>query len=297
MPREAEIIEGGWRLEPQCPAKAASDAPPVMSIITFCRNAGKTLQRAIDSVQAQTFPNREYIVVDGASTDDTMEILRRNSMRIDYWRSEPDQCASDGQNKGMQLARGDYFFFVNADDWIGPSFAADAVDTLRRSGCDFAFGDVALVENGEIINVVRGSPSYARTLKYYHSIPTISAVYTRRFLEVCGPIDLRYTTASDYEWFMRAHARGLRGAYDARLKAYQETGGRSRPARFLDGWRIERSGQGPDIQRLYGVGYVQSTVMLHLHTARYIALCALKGLLPTRALRALRQIRLAAKGY
>ncbi len=102
-------------------------APFRVSIITVVRNEPAALASTIDSVRAQSYPSIEFVVVDGASTDGTCDVLRRNVTRIDKWLSEPDRGIYDAMNKAKALATGDFAMFVNAGD----RFAAD--DVIERT--------------------------------------------------------------------------------------------------------------------------------------------------------------------
>lgn len=123
-------------------------APHVLSIITVVRNAPSELAETIESVRRQTYPAIEYIVVDGASTDSTADVLRRNLPRIDKWISEPDHGIYDAMNKGKALASGAFAMFVNAGD----TFVDDDVIVRMMShvrGTDVLyFGKVRLVASG-----------------------------------------------------------------------------------------------------------------------------------------------------
>src|SRR6478672_11457802 len=92
------------------------DAPHLVSIVTVVRNASRQLADTIESVRRQTYPSVEYIVVDGASTDSTADVLRRNLPKIDKWISEPDSGIYDAMNKGKAMASGAFAMFVNAGD-------------------------------------------------------------------------------------------------------------------------------------------------------------------------------------
>lgn len=123
-------------------------APHVLSIITVVRNASTELAETIESVRRQTYPAVEYIVVDGASTDGTVDVLRRNLPRIDKWISEPDNGIYDAMNKGKAMASGAFAMFVNAGD----TFVDNDVITRMMShvrGTDVLyFGKVRLVASG-----------------------------------------------------------------------------------------------------------------------------------------------------
>ena len=87
-----------------------------VSIITISYNAEKTLEQTIKSVINQTYKNIEYIIIDGGSTDNTLNIINNNEAKITKWISEPDKGLYDAMNKGAELAQGDYLIFMNAGD-------------------------------------------------------------------------------------------------------------------------------------------------------------------------------------
>jgi cellulose synthase/poly-beta-1,6-N-acetylglucosamine synthase-like glycosyltransferase len=97
---------------------AAAQPRGLLTIITVAFNSATTLERTIDSVGRQTYPNIEYIVVDGGSTDGTLDLLRQRDRDIDLWLSEPDGGISDAFNKGIALGRGEFIALLNSDDWI-----------------------------------------------------------------------------------------------------------------------------------------------------------------------------------
>src|SRR5262245_28679248 len=92
----------------------AASAAPLVSIVTVSLNAATTIERTIESVQAQTFPSIEHIFIDGASTDGTLDLIRRLARRQDYWLSESDNGISDAFNKGVASARGRFVQILNA---------------------------------------------------------------------------------------------------------------------------------------------------------------------------------------
>lgn len=95
----------------------------LVSIIIVTYNAGKTLQSALDSVFQQTYPYIEIIIIDGLSTDDTVEIIKRNEKKISFWISEQDRGVYDAMNKSLKYANGDRIFFLGADDILLPDFS------------------------------------------------------------------------------------------------------------------------------------------------------------------------------
>lgn len=99
---------------------------PIFSIITITYNASEWLERTVVSVLSQSYPNIEYIIIDGASTDGTVDIIKQYASGVSYWVSEPDRGLYDAMNKGLRQATGDYVWFVNAGDTVCTS------DTVQR---------------------------------------------------------------------------------------------------------------------------------------------------------------------
>ena len=106
--------EGGLRIKLEF--KQSLPNRPLITIITVVFNGEKYLQETINSIKNQTYNNYEFVVIDGGSTDKTMEIIKKNSNTIDYWVSEEDEGLYDAFNKGLSLARGDYIGIINSDD-------------------------------------------------------------------------------------------------------------------------------------------------------------------------------------
>ena len=92
---------------------------PLITIIIAVFNGAKTLQQCIDSVAQQSYPNKELIIIDGGSKDGTLDLLKANSEKIDYWVSETDNGIYNAWNKGLAQANGDWICFLGADDFFG----------------------------------------------------------------------------------------------------------------------------------------------------------------------------------
>jgi glycosyltransferase involved in cell wall biosynthesis len=195
--------------------EALGGAPrPRVTLITVTFKARRTLERTIDSIQGQTFADLEHVVVDGGSDDDTVELLRAKLRPHDYWISDPDLGISDAFNKGVALAAGDLIQFVNADDWLSPRQVEIAVGGLDSTGTDFVFGDVIFHRGGQPEFRYVGEPDYVRSIR--RRMPALNHATTlarRDAFERVGLFDLRYRCAMDYDWFLRLHLAGGRGAY------------------------------------------------------------------------------------
>ena len=94
---------------------------PLVSIITVVYNGERYLQQTINSVSNQTYKPIEYLIIDGASTDRTLDIIQDNETKITKWISEPDQGLYDAMNKGIKIAKGDLIGMINSDDWFEPN--------------------------------------------------------------------------------------------------------------------------------------------------------------------------------
>jgi hypothetical protein len=201
---------------------------PLISAITVTLNAGRTLERTIDSVQRQTYLAVEHIIVDGGSMDETLDIIRARVRPGDRWISEKDRGISDAFNKGIALARGEYVQIINADDWLSPDQLAYAVEVLTQTGADFAFGDCICYENGKPAFRYCGDPNYGSSItKRMPPMNHPSMLVRRRAYHRFGCYSLEYGNAMDYDWLARAHSCGARGAYDPRIVAHMSIEGRS----------------------------------------------------------------------
>lgn len=100
---------------------------PLVSVVTVVRDGERTLRRAMESVLGQDYAPLEYIVIDGGSTDGTLDVIREHADRLAFWSSEPDAGIADAFNKGIRRARGEWIGLINADDWLEPGAVAAVV--------------------------------------------------------------------------------------------------------------------------------------------------------------------------
>lgn len=179
---------------------------PKFTVITVCYNAEATLEDTIQSVISQTYHHVEYIIVDGASKDRTMDIVNRYRERISVVVSEPDKGLYDAMNKGIRLATGDYLCFLNAGD----SFHED--DTLQQMvhsihGTllpDVLYGETELVDHeGHFLRMRRLQAPEHLTWKSFRQGMLVchQAFFARRDLVM--PYDLRYRFSADFDWCIK----------------------------------------------------------------------------------------------
>lgn len=176
------------------------------SIITICYNAEATLEKTIQSVLAQTYPNIEYIVVDGASKDGTLAIINRYKERISKVVSEPDKGLYDAMNKGIGLATGNYLCFLNAGDCFhSTTTLQDAVNSISSELLpDVIYGETALVDaDGAFLRMRRlEAPEFLSWQSFKQGMLVChQAFWVNRAL--AEPYDLSYRFSSDFDWCIR----------------------------------------------------------------------------------------------
>jgi len=219
-------------------------AHPLVTIFTAVKNRKDTLPQTIMSVLSQSYPNIEYIVVDGASTDGTLEVIKQFDDKIDLWISEPDCGTSDAFNKAISMAQGDFIFWLSSDDWIAPDFIKTAVETFLSSGADFIFGNMVMYKNGDPVAIYKGEKNYVKSLMSGYprfNFPTM--VVKKECFQKVGLIDMTYGYVADYEWVLRLHLNGEKGSYSSSLVVHRrvEGVGESHPVRsVLEHLRLSR---------------------------------------------------------
>jgi len=181
-----------------------------ISIITAAYNSGATLRDTMESVLRQTYTDYEYIVVDGASTDDTAELVRSYEPRFGgrmRFLCEPDKGVYDAMNKGIALAQGDVIGLLNSDDFYTSDEVLERVaDAFRDGGTDAVYGDVHYVDPCDLSRCVRyySSAPFRRSWMRLGFMPAHPSFYCRRDIYQCfGVFDTSYKVAADFEQLLR----------------------------------------------------------------------------------------------
>lgn len=178
-----------------------------VSIITVTYNSASTLQDTIDSVKSQDYNDLEYIIVDGHSTDGTLELIRKNQSAISKWVSEPDSGLYDAMNKGIQMATGDIVGIINSDDFYHrPDSISKVVAGFEGSQTECVFADIRFVKQDDL----------EKTVRYYSSkrfnvgefawgyMPAHPTFFTfRKNYEKFGYYKTDYKIAADFELLVR----------------------------------------------------------------------------------------------
>lgn len=241
------------------PTGHSSRARPLLSVVTPAYNSARFLRGCIESVLAQTYPNVEHVVQDGASIDGSVEILKSYGERV-AWESKPDAGQADGLDRAIKRSKGDYLLVLNADDELLPHAAEWAINQLDRfPGAAVVYGDVILIDEvGREIGEFHGAKyDFLEVLCVESVIPAQAAFIRRSALERVGlGTDPSLDTCPDFEMFVRLglefpmqHVPG----FVTRYRYYPRLWDGSRPrsvTRFVDvkGEVIRRALQNPSAQ-------------------------------------------------
>lgn len=180
-----------------------------ISIITVCYNAGKTIEKTIKSVVGQTFPNIEYIVVDGKSEDHTLDVVNAYASRITQIISEPDRGIYDAMNKGIRISTGDFLLFLNADDYLVDdetiSLIAERLADDRRT--DILFGNVMIYDQKTGHGRIWQPKKLCNALLYRTTLPHQAVFFKRRVFDTIGFYNDGLTIAADYDILVKAYKK------------------------------------------------------------------------------------------
>lgn len=186
---------------------------PKISIITPSYNQAQYLRATLESIHGQAYPSLEHIVIDGGSTDGSVNVIQEYNDSLTYWESVKDRGQSDAINKGLRLATGEIVAWLNSDDVLMPG-------TLQRVAAvfsshpevDVVFGDYDLIDaSGMVLETKREIPFHFNTILFgtnYIGQPTVFV--RRRVVESVGLLDETLHYAMDWEWWLRMAASGYR---------------------------------------------------------------------------------------
>jgi glycosyltransferase involved in cell wall biosynthesis len=187
-----------------------SSSLPRISVITPSFNQGRFLEETIESVLSQRYPNLEYIIIDGGSTDDSVEIIKRFEKRLAFWVSEPDRGQTEAINKGLRRATGEIVAWLNSDDLHFPDTLATVGSAFARFHEDVIYGDYALItQRGRTFLRRHEIPFHLDIMLYgVNFIGQPSAFFRRSLLDRFGFLDENYRYAMDHEFWVRVASRG-----------------------------------------------------------------------------------------
>lgn len=219
-----------------------------VSIVTATWNCASTLQDCLDSVAQQTYVNREHVIVDGASSDGTIEIINEHISQVSVFISEPDKGIYDALNKGIQLATGDVVGFLHADDLYASSDALEKIaKAFENPSVCAVYGDLEYVSRQDISKVVRRWESNAfdrKDLNWGWMAPHPTLYVRREWYSAMGGFDTNYRIAADYLMILRLFSReDFKTSYLPKVLVKMRAGGISNRSidticqKMLEDWR------------------------------------------------------------
>jgi glycosyltransferase involved in cell wall biosynthesis len=238
---------------------------PLVTIITATFNAEDHFSRTINSIRNLTYKNIEWIVVDGKSSDKTVELIQENDDVITYWISEADRGIYDAWNKGLLKANGDWVAFLGAGDTYETDSIANYMELIAQSSFkpDFVCSRVRLVNNlNYVLREIGGSFDWY-LFKNHMVIAHVGALHNKSLFKKFGYFDTKYKVCADYDFLMRCGSK-LHTLYLDRVTANMLVGGASNGYRCLYETYV--------IQRSFGAGFSAKT--------RYLIACAKRFVRP-----------------
>lgn len=201
-----------------------------ISIITITYNSAKTLQRALKSVEGQTYDNIEHILVDGASTDGTREMIEAYAKEHTNvrWVSEPDEGIYNALNKGVAMATGDVIGFLHSDDVL---FAPDSIEHIaavfESENVDVVYGDLQYCRGNRVVRHWQSNPFNPKALKYGWMPPHPTVYVRHKVYQEVGPYDEWFRISADYDMMLRIFSAGYKSQYIPEVIVSMEIGGAS----------------------------------------------------------------------
>ena len=177
---------------------------PLVSIVTVVYNGAATLERTIQSVLAQGYENIEYIIVDGGSTDGTIDLLKQYEDRLDLWVSERDKGIYDAMNKGVALCAGEWVALINADDWYEPGTVQRVVEAAKgRAEINIVHGDIWIhYPNGH--KKLKRAKLSGFLLRYWEMVLNHPSFFVRKSYYDGRPFDATLRVSGDHKWTLAA---------------------------------------------------------------------------------------------
>jgi len=190
-------MEGGLRIDGS--TKHSEPSRPLVSIITVVLNGQLHMEQTIQSVLDQTYSNIEYIIIDGGSKDNTLQIIKQYEHKIDYWQSKEDKGLYFAMNKGITLAKGEIIGILNSDDFLNNNTVKYVVETYLKSPADILHGDINVVtEKGS----TQMRPDYEKMMQQ-PSIFHPTCFVKKTVYETIGAFHTEYKISADYDFLLR----------------------------------------------------------------------------------------------
>lgn len=200
-------------------------AQPLVTVVTPCFNSIEFIERTIVSIRKQTYKNIEFIVVDGGSTDGTLEIIKRHADAISWWVSEPDKGMYHAINKGLIRATGEIVSYLNSDDIYYPDTISNVVKSFtQQPQADLIYGNLDIIDEKDQILYKQIYPDFSAkhfANANYSMIGQPASFWRRGLLERIGLFDEIFKMVADFDFFVRAGAAGKMIHVDETLAAFR----------------------------------------------------------------------------
>ncbi len=198
-----------------------------ITIITVCYNSECTIEKTILSIINQNYRDLEYIIVDGGSTDGTIDIIRKYEDHIHKWVSEPDQGIYHAMNKGINMSSGEVIAFLNSDDWYMEDTLEYVCHKFENKKVMILSGEGYLWENEICAGMSKDCENDESDIRfrmiYFHP----STFARRKVFEEIGGFDMKYLIAADYAWMLKAYDSGIIPVHTSKCLSNFKFGGAS----------------------------------------------------------------------
>ena len=179
---------------------------PIISIITATYNSEATLEDTLQSILTQTYDNFEYLIIDGGSIDNTIELIKNYESKFGdklKWLSEKDKGIYDAWNKGIKIAKGEWICFVGSDDVLVENALQNYVNAiLKNPTANFVSSKIAIVKKDlSLVRIV--GEQWSNKMKTYNCIAHVGSMHRRTLYSSCGFYNLKYKIVADYDFLLR----------------------------------------------------------------------------------------------
>ena len=216
---------------------------PKISIITPSYNQAQFLERTILSVLNQNYPNIEYIIIDGGSTDGSVEIIKKYEKYLDYWVSEKDRGQADAINKGFKKSTGEILAWLNSDDTYLPEAFYKVIKNIRHNpDADLVFGNMYFInKNDLVVGELRLTKINIDNFLYEDiSLPQPATFWKKNVYNKIGKINEKYQYCMDFDFFVRLAETGKLIYFKEYLASFR-IHENSKTSKYLDVWSFERN--------------------------------------------------------
>jgi glycosyltransferase involved in cell wall biosynthesis len=188
--------------------KSSQKLNNTISVITVVYNGQDYLEETIQTVLKQTYQNKEYIIIDGGSLDDTVEIIKKYEDSIDYWISEPDNGIADAMNKGLKVAQGDYILFLHSDDYFLENNTLEKASQYLEQDHDLFLYNLYHSDNDR--KTLSQPKGMGWRINFKTGVLHQSCICARSLFEKIGYFDTNFKITMDYDFFLRAYRAGIK---------------------------------------------------------------------------------------